>query len=125
MAWSEPKTNWIYSDYINIDPDYNRIKGNAEYIAEQLGITIDLENANVTTLPRASFFNNVNATVINLYVISSNKRNYSNIQTNYQRDYSGVWDYKELNDIETYLSVSHDIVEILPRIKFMLGGGLF
>lgn len=32
MAWVTPKTNWVDGDYFNINPDYNRIKGNIEYL---------------------------------------------------------------------------------------------
>ena len=32
MGWTPPKTNWVNGDAFNLDPDYNRIKGNIEYL---------------------------------------------------------------------------------------------
>lgn len=32
MAWQTPKTNWTTSDYFNLNPDYDRISGNIEYL---------------------------------------------------------------------------------------------
>ena len=69
MAWVTPKTNWVDGDYFNLNPDYERIKGNIEYlIALSKTMYADysapaLETANITGYPRVSFFNNVvNAT---------------------------------------------------------------
>lgn len=31
--WTEPKTNWVSTDYVNYS-DYNRIKNNIEYLLE-------------------------------------------------------------------------------------------
>ena len=69
MAWVTPKTNWVDGDYFNINPDYNRIKGNIEYLLA-LSKTMyadytapSLESASMSGYPRVSFFNNVvNAT---------------------------------------------------------------
>lgn len=33
MAWTEPKTDWVSTDYFNAD-DYNRIKNNLEYLSD-------------------------------------------------------------------------------------------
>ena len=34
-VWTEPKTNWssAKNEYFNIEPDYQRIKGNIEFLA--------------------------------------------------------------------------------------------
>ena len=65
MAWVTPKTNWVDGDYFNINPDYNRIKGNIEYLLA-LSKTMyadytapSLESASMSGYPRVSFFNNV------------------------------------------------------------------
>ena len=33
MAWIEPKTDWVSTDYFNIE-DYNRIIGNIIYLKD-------------------------------------------------------------------------------------------
>ena len=73
--WQDPKTNWQDGDYFNLSPDYQRIKGNIEYLHDishflypnykiyELGMyTID-------QFPRADFFNTI---VYNIDLINSN-----------------------------------------------------
>jgi len=69
MAWITPKTNWVDGDYFNINPDYNRIKGNIEYLIELSKEMYSeynapaMESVDMTGYPTVSFFNNVvNAT---------------------------------------------------------------
>ena len=65
MAWNTPKTNWSNGDRFNLDPDYNRIKGNIEYLIALSKTmypdynTPTLETAEISGFPKASFFNNV------------------------------------------------------------------
>lgn len=104
MAWTTPKTNWVDGDYFNLTPDYNRIKGNTEYLlalskeiyAEYPAPT--LETADMTGYPTVAFFNNiVNATKAILNnCISPNG-------TQPMRLYSSngaAWNAVELNAIE-------------------------
>lgn len=49
MAWTTPKTNWVDGDYFNLNPDYNRIKGNIEYL-----IALSEECTHSTLLPNWS-----------------------------------------------------------------------
>lgn len=105
MTWTTPKTNWVDGDYFNLNPDYNRIKGNIEYlIALSKEMYPDyshpmLESASIDGYPKVSFFNNVvNATKAMLNNCYSPKGNMS------MRVYSsnGVgWNAAELNAIET------------------------
>lgn len=34
MAWVEPKTDWVSEDIFEVNPDWNRIKGNFEFLQE-------------------------------------------------------------------------------------------
>ena len=104
MAWVTPKTNWVDGDYFNLNPDYNRIKGNIEYLIDLSKemypdyISPTLESASIDGYPKASFFNNVvnstKAILNNCYAPKGNKsmRVYSS---------NGVgWNAAELNAIE-------------------------
>ena len=65
MAWTTPKTDWVDGDYFNLNPDYNRIKGNIEYLVD-LSKTMyadysapDLQKADITGYPKIQFFNHI------------------------------------------------------------------
>ena len=104
MPWTTPKTNWVDGDYFNLDPDYNRIKGNIEYLIalskevyNEYAVP-ELESAEINGYPTLSFFNNVvtstNAMLDNCYTPKGAKttRAYSS---------NGVaWTAEELNTIE-------------------------
>jgi hypothetical protein len=105
MAWTTPKTNWADGDYFNLNPDYNRIKGNIEYLIalskemypEYSSPT--LESADITGYPKVAFFNNV---VNSTKAILNNC--YSPVGTKSMRVYAsnGVgWNAAELNAIES------------------------
>lgn len=130
MAWTTPKTNWIDGDYFNIDPDYNRIKGNIEYL-----ITLSkamypdythplLTQASVYGYPTVSFFNNVvNATQALL------KNCYSPRGSKSMRACTTngmVWNAAELNAIESNHLLLYNALtsqkECLPRLQITLGG---
>lgn len=130
MAWTTPKTNWVDNDYFNINPDYNRIKGNIEYL-----VTLSkemyadypvpqLESVSISGYPTASFFNNVvNATkaiLDNCYTPSGTKpmRIYSS---------NGVgWNAAELNAIEgNHLLLYQALTgqkSSIRRLQITLGG---
>ena len=104
MAWVTPKTNWVNGDRFNIDPDYNRIKGNIEYLialSKTMYLDYDtpsLETANINGFPKVSFFNNV---VDSTKAILSNC--YSPVGARDMRSYISngiVWNASELNAIE-------------------------
>ena len=130
MAWITPKTNWINGDRFNLDPDYNRIKGNIEYLIE-LSKTIypdydtpALETADVTGYPKVSFFNNV---VNSTKAILSNC--YSPVGARDMRTYISngvVWNASELNIIEyNHLLLYRALTgqkQGIRRLQFTLGG---
>lgn len=130
MAWTTPKTNWVDGDYFNLNPDYNRIKGNIEYlIALSKEIyaeypTPELESADMTGYPTVAFFNNiVNATK----AILSNC--YYPKGTQSMRSYSSngvAWNAAELNAIEgNHLLLYHALTAqkaSIPELEITLGG---
>lgn len=130
MAWIEPKTNWVNGDYFNIDPDYNRIKGNIEYL---IALTEDmypdypspvLASVDITGYPTPSFFNNVvNATQAIMYHC------YTPLGARAMRVYSdnGVgWSASELNAIEENHRLLYDVLTRQKanrhRLPITLGG---
>ena len=133
MTWITPKTNWADGDYFNLDPDYNRIKGNIEYLialSEEMYseyTDIELESADVTGYPKVAFFNNVvNATAAIL------NHCFSPVGTKAMRVYSsnGVgWNAAELNAIENnHLLLYHALTgqkSGIPRLQITLGGAKF
>lgn len=130
MAWITPKTNWVDGDYFNLNPDYNRIKGNIEYLIElSKEMYADyssptLETVSIDGYPKVSFFNNVvNSTKAILNNCYSPKGHKS------MRVYSSNnvgWNAAELNAIETnhlllYLALTGQKSGI-RRLQYTLGG---
>ena len=130
MAWITPKTNWVNGDRFNLYPDYNRIKGNIEYLIElskTLYLEYDtptLENHTTLDFPTASFFNNV---VDATRAILSNC--YSPIGTKDMRSYTSnglVWNADDLNAIErNHLLLYNAFTQqksSIRRLQYTLGG---
>lgn len=130
MAWITPKTNWIDGEYFNLNPDYERIKGNIEYLIElSKELYPDyshplLETASIDGYPTVSFFNKViTATRLMLSECYSPKGSQS--MRSYQTN--GVaWNAAELNAIENNHLLLYNALrgqkECLPRLQITLGG---
>lgn len=130
MAWITPKTNWVNGDRFNLYPDYNRIKGNIEYLialSKTLYSDYDtptLESPTTTDFPKVSFFNNV---VGATQAILSNC--YSPVGAKPMRSYSSngiVWNADDLNTIErNHLLLYHALTNQksnIRRLEYTLGG---
>lgn len=133
MAWITPKTNWVDGDRFNLDPDYNRIKGNIEYLIELSKTmyldydTPSLETASIEGFPKVSFFNNV---VDSTQAILSNC--YSPIGTRSMHSYISngiVWNASEMNAIEgNHLLLYKTLTgqkSGIRRLKITLGGAKY
>ena len=133
MSWITPKTNWVNGDRFNIDPDYNRIKGNIEYLIE-LSKTMypdynapTLETALIDSFPKVSFFNNV---VDSTRAILSNC--YSPVGAKSMRSYTSngiVWNADELNAIERNHLLLYNALtgqkSGIRRLQITLGGAKY
>lgn len=133
MAWITPKINWANGDRFNLDPDYNRIKGNIEYLIE-LSKTMypdynapTLETALIDSFPKVSFFNNV---VDSTRAILSNC--YSPVGAKSMRSYTSngiVWNADELNAIErNHLLLYNALTRQksgIRRLQITLGGAKY
>lgn len=130
MNWVQPKTDWKNGDFFNINPDYQRIKGNIELLVamskEIYGDypTITLKTVTINDYPTASFFNDI------VNAINSMLDNcYRPLNTRSMRLYSsnGVgWDADDLNNIESNILnlyiVFKSLYEDRRRLEFVLGG---
>ena len=106
-VWTEPKTNWsgAKNEYFNIQPDYQRIKGNIEFLGDYLGyIGFDknnlykMENVTLESVPKQTFFNNIVYNIDILRNFIGTPINYQNMRTYVSK--GNVWNYKDLNIIE-------------------------
>lgn len=106
-VWTEPKTNWsgAKNEYFNIEPDYQRIKGNIEFLGDYLGyIGFDknnlyrMENVTLESVPKQTFFNNIVYNIDILRNFIGTPINYRNMRTYVSK--GNVWNYQDLNIIE-------------------------
>lgn len=133
MAWTPPKTNWVDGEYFNLDPDYNRIKGNIEYlIALSYEIyseydTPELRSADITGYPTVDFFNNIVSATNSLL---SNCFSPDGAEPTRLYSSNGVgWNADELNTIENnhllMYQVLHAQKSSIRKLQITLGGVRF
>lgn len=103
MPWTEPKTNWTRTDYINVS-DYNRITGNIEYLRSMFlrwGYTFAIIPTGESGEDRRDILFTLNSVEDNVETIAQN--------TFIRPDYAGkaiqyknmqMWDADDLNRIE-------------------------
>lgn len=118
MAWIDPKTNWASTDRFNIE-DYNRIKGNLEYVYEkavEISAIFSIQDMGNEKTGYADFFyaSEFNLFEQNLATINQNifTQDYGVAQTFYDNGPFIQWE--ELNRIE---SATLSMLEILNRQK--------
>lgn len=133
MAWITPKTDWVGSDYFNLDPDYARIKGNIEYLIELSKTmypeyqTPALTEASIDGYPTVSFFNDVvEATqeILNRCYAPASAREMRLYEAN-----GRGWNADELNVIENnhllLYKAFHGQQKAMPKLAITLGGVQF
>lgn len=130
--WTTPKTSWTANDYFNLDPDYNRIKSNIQYIKDfsaQMYADFPLlamGDFTIDGFPFDVFLNNI---VDNVTRLESNLFKPPNDQgmTRYAGGGNG-WDYAQLNIIESNLLRLHDAMvgqwNCIPQMAFTMGTGV-
>ena len=129
MAWIEPKTDWISTDYFNIE-DYNRIIGNISYlkaIAEALFKSFDtLSMGEEKTYVSMIYAREMNAIESNLEIINANTYSFNigETQTFQANNRTPLW--SEFNRIESACLLIYKTMtahkNALPRLAFTLGG---
>lgn len=129
MAWIEPKTNWVSTDRFNIE-DYNRIKGNIEYLherAEKLYRAFGIQNMGEDKADYSAFFyaNEFNLFEQDLAIINQSifTQDLGVSQTFYDNGPFIQWD--ELNRIESATVAMLELLNRqragLRRLSFQLG----
>ena len=129
MAWIEPKTDWVSTDYFNIE-DYNRIIGNIRYLkdfAEELFKALDtLDMGEEKTYVSMIYAREMNAIESNLEIINSNTYSFDigDKQTFQANNSTPLW--SEFNRIESACLLLYKTMtahkNALPRLAFTLGG---
>ena len=129
MAWIEPKTNWSSTDRFNIE-DYNRIKGNLEYLCEkanEISGTFSITDMGDEKSSHSLFFyaDEFNLIEQNLDTINQNifTQNFGVAQKFYGNGPFIKWD--ELNRIESAILNMKELLSRqeagLIRLSFRLG----
>lgn len=135
-VWQEPKTNWKDGDYFNLSPDYQRIKGDIEYLYDislLLYPTYKLYELGMYTIdqfPKADFFNTI---VYNIDLINKNTLQKKNPLYKTMRTYTPngvIWSKDDLNTIEENLKMFYEELKIMrydnvPRLSIKLGAKKF
>ena len=132
MAWITPKTDWVSSDYFNIE-DYSRIRGNIQYVYEyalQLYKFFGINAMQERTLGGAVAAELLNDVENNLDKIVENT--YNLIEYRPGKSFEpgqAAWNYDDLNRIERNLLLIITMLESqeagLKRLAFELGGVQF
>lgn len=133
MAWITPKTNWVPTDYFDLDPDYNRIKGNIEYLFEfskKLYVPPDMIPMQVYDISddaEPDFFNNI---VDNVLILAEETYYPPGFET--MERYEGnkrIWTANHLNTIEKNLNLVYTGYKsqwnLLPMLAYEMGGSEF
>lgn len=130
--WVMSKTDWNSTDYFNLDPDYNRIKGNIQYIKDfSLKMysdfsLIDMDEFIIDGFPYDTFLNNI---VDNVTRLETNlfKPPADRPMTRYVGGQVG-WNYEQLNIIEgNILRLYNAMVgqwNCIPQMAFTMGTGV-
>lgn len=129
MAWQTPKTDWVSTDYFNID-DYNRIIGNISALRElaiqaypEFSLT---DMGDEKTYSDYIYADEINAIESNLTTICNNTYPFSiGTQKTYYANQPAT-DYAEFNRIESAcLTIYQNLQGQLAgkrRLSFTLGG---
>lgn len=129
MAWIEPKTNWVATDYFNIE-DYNRIIGNIAHLkalADDLFVKLtDLSMGEEKTYLSLIYAREMNNIESSLETLNLETYDFDIGETTEYKANSSTPLYTEFNRIESAILLLYNTMvshkEALPRLAFTLGG---
>ena len=127
--WVTPKTNWTENDYFNLDPDYNRIKGNIQYIKDFSTKMyadfpmITMGNFTVDGFPADTILNDIEDNVTKLE--TNLFKPPGNIDMARYTGGAVGWNAEQLNIIESNILRLHDAMagqwNLIPTMAFSMG----
>lgn len=128
MAWIEPKTDWVSSDYFNSE-DYNRIIGNITHLkalADKLFYSLtDLSMGEEKTYLSLIYAREMNNIESSLETLNLETYNFDIGETTEYRANGSTPLYLEFNRIESAILLLYNTMishkEALPRLTFTLG----
>ena len=100
MSWTTPKTDWIGTDYFTAS-DWDRICGNVEYIADELGVAFTAYGKANGSALFASNCNDITDMLETLYTALNASWNRGYVAP--RVDYGSAWNSRDLNIIENML----------------------
>lgn len=138
MSWIVPKTGWeetyapdgtYTGDYFNLDPDYNRIKGNIQYVKDfSLKLYADfpliaMGAFTIDNIPFDTFLNNIVDNVTRLE--TSLYKPPGDVEMNRYAGGAVGWNASELNIIEGNILRLYNATvgqwNILNKLSYMMG----
>lgn len=131
MAWQEPKTDWVNTDYFNIE-DYNRINGNIQVIHElsaEVNPEFEIVELSDKTYSDYIYADEFNLIEQNFAAISKGTYPYTVAEAKSYYANQPTPDYAEFNRLESLLLQRYEYLlgQISGRrtLSFVLGGGEF
>lgn len=129
MAWIEPKTDWVSSDYFNAE-DYNRIIGNIAYLRAYLAdLYSQLTKVSLgeeKTFKSLLYAREINAIETALDTLNLETYKFDIGETKEYLPNTRTLDFIELNRIEGAILLLYKTMtahkESLPKLAFTLGG---
>lgn len=128
MAWKEPKTNWVSTDYFDAE-DYNRIIGNIGYVrelADDLFLHISKEDLGEEKTHLSMLYaREMNAIESTLETLNLETYQFEVGETMEYRANGSTPLWSELNRIESAIFLLYNTMTAhkaaLPRLEFRLG----
>lgn len=129
MAWIEPKTDWVASDFVNSE-DYNRIIGNIAYLKAYLddlySHLTEVSLGEEKTFESLIYAREINAIETALETLNIETYKFDIGETKEYLPNTRTLDFVELNRIESAILLLYKTMtahkNALPKLAFTLGG---
>lgn len=128
MAWIQPKTDWVATDYFNVE-DYNRINGNVAHLKAYIGTLFDTVEISLSEEEKTnlSLIYAREMNVIENGLAALNGKSYGlNIgESKTYKPNGKVPTFEDYNRIESAILALYEMAQVhkanLPRLALTLG----